>query len=230
MVAAFTGTGLGLFNSSVTQLGGASGGAGRLGQSNSRYSVNVASGNLVLQDIDETILTRGLPVSMLRTYNSQGTVAGQGQDGWMSAFDRRVGTLTGTANTAGSTLTRYLADGSQALFVYDTGRARYVSAVGDGIHDEILWNASAGTAQWMDMNAKVREQYDASGRLIMVGSLETGVSYNLSYDAAGRLFSIVSNVSASGDGLFLAYDSVSGRLIAVVSRENGQAYGQVWYD
>ena len=90
MAAVFTGTGLGLFNSSYTQLGGASGGSGRLGQSNSRYYVNLASGNLVLQDIDETILTRGLPVSMLRTYNSQGTVAGQGQDGWMSAFERRV--------------------------------------------------------------------------------------------------------------------------------------------
>jgi YD repeat-containing protein len=230
MVAVFTGTGLGVFNSSLTQLGGASGGAGGVGQSGERQYVNLATGNLVLQDIDESILTRGLPISMLRTYNSQGTVAGQGQDGWMSAFDRRVGNLTGTANTAGSTLTRYLADGSQALFVYDIGRARYVSAVGDGVHDEIVWNVSAGTALWMDLNTKVREQYDAAGRLIMVGSLETAVNYNLSYDAAGRLFSIVSNVSANGDGLFLAYDDASGRLIAVVSRENGQAYGQVWYD
>jgi hypothetical protein len=124
MAAVFTGTGLGLFNSSYTQLGGASGGSGRLGQSNSRYYVNLASGNLVLQDIDETILTRGLPVSMLRTYNSQGTVAGQGQDGWMSGFERRVGNLTGTLNTAGSTVTRYLGDGSEVVYTWDASRAK----------------------------------------------------------------------------------------------------------
>ena len=62
MVAVVAGTGLGLFNTSFTQLGGASGGSPTVGQSGERHYVNLANGNLVLQDVDETILTRGLPV------------------------------------------------------------------------------------------------------------------------------------------------------------------------
>ncbi|MFZ5875159.1 MAG: DUF6531 domain-containing protein, partial [Nitrospirota bacterium] len=201
-----------------------------MGQSNSRHYVNLATGNLVLQDVDETILTRGLPISMLRTYNSQGTVAGQGQDGWLSAFERRVGAPTGTANTSGSTITRYLGDGSQALFVYDVARGRYISSTGDGMHEEIVWSTASNYAFWTDFNAKQREQYDSTGKLTLIQSLETGVGYTLTYDNAGRIFSVVSNVSANGDGLFFAYDDTSGRLIGLVSREGGQTLGQVWYD
>ncbi|MFD0727700.1 DUF6531 domain-containing protein, partial [Lysobacter brunescens] len=233
MAAVFTGTGLGLFNSSFTQLGGASGGSGRLGQSNSRYYVNLATGNLVLQDIDETILTRGLPVSMLRTYNSQGTVAGQGQDGWMSAFDRRVGNLSGTVNTAGSTVTRYLGDGSEVVYAWDETRYAYVSSVGDGMHDIITASGANGPWSWQDGNTQHIDTYDATGRLTTIRDAKSGASYSLLYDEHDRLFGVVSDIAmggaADGDGLFFAYEGDTQRLLGVVSRENGVAKGQVWY-
>ncbi|WP_345305001.1 putative Ig domain-containing protein, partial [Lysobacter hankyongensis] len=239
MVAVFTGTGLGLFNSSLTQLGGASGGAGGVGQSGERQYVNLATGNLLLQDIDESILTRGLPIGFVRTYNSRGQVTESGrqvqvgQDGWLNIFERRISNLTGTLKQPGSTVTRTLADGSEVVFSWDTGRNAYVSMAGDGAQDLILVDATGATWTWYDGSTMDREVYDASGsnggRLVSIVKGSSGASYNLNYNAdTGRLFSVVSGLDAAADGLFFAYDG-SGRLSGVITRENGIVRGQVWY-
>ncbi|MGG6463274.1 hypothetical protein, partial [Solilutibacter silvestris] len=67
MVAVFTGNGLGLFRSSLGQLGMTLGGKAGLGQSRESQYVNVANGNLVLQGADEQLTWQGLNVGMLRT-------------------------------------------------------------------------------------------------------------------------------------------------------------------
>ena len=239
MVAVFTGTGLGVFNSSVTQLGGASGGAGGVGQSGERQYVNLATGNLVLQDIDESILTRGLPIGFVRTYNSRGLVTESGrqvqigQDGWLNIFERRISNLTGTLNQPGSTVTRTLADGSEVVFSWDGDRNGYVSTVGDGTHDLIVADATGTTWTWYDGTTMDREVYDATGsnggRLASIFKASSGASYHLNYNAgSGRLFSVVSGLDAGADGLFFAYDN-DGRLSGVITRENGIVRGQVWY-
>lgn len=95
MVAIFTGNGFGLFDSPQGN------GATRLGQGRDSFSINAATGNLVLQSFDESLLVRGLGAAALRTYNSRGLVADVGQDGWITGYERRV-QFTGTPGGAGT--------------------------------------------------------------------------------------------------------------------------------
>lgn len=62
MSAVFTGNGLGLFNTSLNQLGGGLGGQARVGQGGEQQFVNLATGNLVWQGQDEHLTFRGLDV------------------------------------------------------------------------------------------------------------------------------------------------------------------------
>src|SRR5687768_16474668 len=107
MVAIVSGNGLGLSGTSMTQLGLGFGGSSGIGQSRGGQYVNIATGNLMLRDLDESILVRGFDASFLRTYNSRGTVGGAsgvGQDGFVTGYERRV-SLTGTLNQANSIMT-----------------------------------------------------------------------------------------------------------------------------
>ena len=70
MVAVITGNGLGIGNSSLTQIGQGPGGSAGLGQDPLNQYVNAANGNLILQTVDEGLLFDGLLLNMLRTYNS----------------------------------------------------------------------------------------------------------------------------------------------------------------
>lgn len=236
MVAVFTGTGLGLFNSSATQVGASSSGVGHRGE---RPYVNLASGNLVLQDIDESVLTRGLSIAFLRTYNSRGlaTEAGRqtqiGADGWINVFERKVSNLTGTVNTVGSTVTRTLGDGSEVVYAWDASRAAYVSTVGEGAHDTITWTATGSLWTWTEGSTLNREVYDASGtnggRLLRIIDARSAAQYNLTYTAAGPtgLVSTIYSSLTNGDGLSFTY--TSGRLTKVSTREGGVTIGQVDY-
>src|SRR6266511_3102537 len=107
MAAIVSGASLGLSNSSATVLGA----QGRIGPapqggSGERVYVNAASGNLVLQRQDEVLLGTGADVSLLRTYNSQGLLNDDNGDNWRLGVYKRVYNLTGTVNTAGSTVDR----------------------------------------------------------------------------------------------------------------------------
>jgi len=228
MAAVVSGSGLGLFNSSLAQIGHSHGGQAGVGQALEGQYVNVATGNLVLQDQDESILTRGLPISFVRTYNSLGTVGGVGQDGWLHGFERRVTGLTGTVNTAGSTVRRVLGDGTESVFAWDTGSSAYVSTSGSGAHDTLTFASNQWT--WTEGSSLQREIYDASGtsggRLMTILDVKSGAGYNLSY-VSGRLTSVVSSL-ANGDGLFFVYDE-SDRLLSIDSREASSMRSQVLF-
>ena len=58
MSAVFTGNGLGLFNTSLSQVG--AGGNARLGQRSDLQYVNLATGNLVWQSNDEHLRLRSI--------------------------------------------------------------------------------------------------------------------------------------------------------------------------
>ncbi|MFK2902132.1 RHS repeat protein, partial [Dyella jejuensis] len=148
MVAVITGNGLGLGNTSLTSLGQAQGGSPSLGQAANSSYVNTATGNLVLQSQDEGLLFDGLPLNVLRTYNSQGQL--NGNDGWSYGFSRNVNSLTGTLNTVGSTVTRTDDDGSSVVYTYDASLGAYVSTDQSGAVDTLGWNATATTWTWTD--------------------------------------------------------------------------------
>lgn len=83
MVAIVSGSSLGLSLTSLatgqdTMTGSAA--AGRQGQ---HIFVNTSNGNLVLQKKDDYLVSNGLDLSSLRTYNSQGSADGDGNnDNW----------------------------------------------------------------------------------------------------------------------------------------------------
>src|SRR5215469_2714208 len=107
MVAIVTGNGLGLERSSGLVLGsnGQLGSAafGRYGED---VTVNAATGNLVIGRTDEILIGQGPDSVISRSYNSLGSSSGLGtNDNWQLNDERHVTGLTGTVNTAGSTIT-----------------------------------------------------------------------------------------------------------------------------
>jgi len=228
MAAVISGNGLGLFN---TTLGG---GAGGVGQGKDGQYVNVASGNLLLQSQDEQLVFRGLPVAQLRTYNSQGTLAQTGLDGWLTGFERRIELLSGTFNQAGSVMRRYTGDGAYQDFVFASTNT-YVSTDGEGAHDTLV--ATAGLWTYTEGSSRYQEDYEQSalqGRLRTIRTFKSdGVTptvWDVSYDAQGRISAVTANDgTGNGDALLFGYDATTGYLSTVSTREGGLVRGQVSY-
>ncbi|MES2039885.1 MAG: DUF6531 domain-containing protein, partial [Pseudomonadota bacterium] len=158
MVAIVGGNGVGLNQASLAPLGE----RGNLGQSGSNKTgektyVNVATGNVVIQDNDAVLVGRGDDVSILRTYNSQGKMSDDNGDAWWINGYRRITNLTGTLNTAGSEVERVGQDGSVSKFVYDTTRQLYVGAPGNAEFDTLVSDGTTWT--WTDTVSHQTETY-----------------------------------------------------------------------
>ena len=240
MVAVFTGSGLGLYNTSYTQLGFATGGNAGIGQSRENQYVNLATGNLVLQDLDESLIARGLNAAFLRTYNSRGVVAGTGQDGWVTGFERNL-TLTGTLNAAGSTMTLNTGDGQSVVFTYSGTANTYTTTGGDGAHDSLVWNATSLVWTYTEGSSRREERYadhanaTLKGRLLWIRDLRsdgtTPAQYDIIYDASNRISQVRSvdgAAAASRDAIVFTYNT-AGQLASISTREGGTTRVQVTY-
>ena len=241
MAAVFTGTGLGLFNSSFTQLGGASGGSGVFGQRRTGQYVNVATGNLVLQDLDESLLVRGMNAGFLRTYNSRGTVTGAGQDGWVTGFERNIVLGAGVFNQFGSTMLRNAGDGTLQTFRWVSDNT-YRSTDGDGADDTLTWDALARQWTYLEGSTRREELYadhadsTLQGRLVRIRDLKsdgtTPAQFDVLYDANNRVSEVRSTDGASAgsnDAIVFGYNGMTNQLISVSTRENGTLKSQVRY-
>src|SRR5262245_64963270 len=142
MAAIVTGSSLGILQGSAALLG-AQGqlGTSTQGRAGERVYLNAATGNLVIQGQDEILVGRGPDAAFLRTYNSQGLLNDDNGDNWRLNFHRRVEGLTGTVNTAGSTIKRIDADGAEAVYTYDATLGKYISTEGSGAHDTLSYNS-----------------------------------------------------------------------------------------
>jgi hypothetical protein len=161
MVAIVSGNGLGLYNSSSNPLGTGTGGQPGLGHLGDQLYVNSSTGNLIIQQQDEVLASIGLDLNLVRTYNSQGTVDGDNNDNWRIGLVRSLYSLTGTVNTAGSTVTKVYGDGHESVFTYDSTRSLYVSTDGDGAHDTLSYNGT--TWIFTDGTAGAKEEYQSDG-------------------------------------------------------------------
>lgn len=185
MTAIVAGQGLGLTNTSLGLLGGQGqlgvAGQGRAGE---KVVVNAASGNLVVQQLDEWLVGIGPDVGVSRTYNSQATEDGDNGDNWRLGFSRKViGTYTGLAN---STVQRIDEDGATTTYVWNGSNA-YVSKTGGGSFDTLTWDGSVWT--WTDGDTQTKETYGSYGvngqyRLNTVKDTDTK-SLTLRYAANG---------------------------------------------
>ncbi|PTU63412.1 RHS repeat domain-containing protein, partial [Chromobacterium haemolyticum] len=200
MVAVVSGVGLGLQNSSLAALGGQGQlGEAAFGRGGERVYVNAGNGNLVLQRRDEFLAGNGLPIQLLRTYNSQGRGGDAGN--WRLGYSRQLFDFNGAPGSAGSQLRRQAEDGSDTLYRYDTARGLYLAQGGAGAEDTVRWDGQAWT--WTDGDSRSQERYDGAGRLQQVQSRD-GQTVTLDYDGAGR---IVGLRSADGETLFVDYDA-----------------------
>ncbi len=203
MVAVFTGGGLGVANGSGYVLGS----RGQLGQANlgrggDHVYVNAATGNLIIQNRDELLIGRGPDSAISRTYNSQGTFTDDNGDNWRSNAAHKVAGLTGTVNTAGSTITRTDWDGSQTVYTYNATLTKYLSTASEGAYDTLSFAANVWT--WTDGNSRVTESYDSlnSGRITSRTDSD-GNSLTFAYGAGGQVSQVT---SANGEITYLDYN------------------------
>lgn len=163
MVAVVAGAGLGLERSSAWVLGSRGQlGQAQLGRGADNVYVNAATGNLVVQGQDEMLMGVGVSDPVSRTYNSLGTLSDDNSDNWRESVSRQVGGLTGTVNTAGSTVTLTDWDGSDVAFTWDATRNAYVSTQGAGAYDTLAYAAATSTWTFTDGSTQVQETYDAA--------------------------------------------------------------------
>ena len=231
MVAVVSGTGLGLFATSLTQIGAGLGGGSSIGGSRADQHVNVATGNLILTGWDESLFGHGMATGLVRTYNSQGSFGQAGADGWQTGYERTVRLASGTVNTAGSTVERATADGGVVTYAWDASRSAYVSMTGDGAHDTITLSASKWL--WTEGSTQVQETYTAStpstaGKLEKIVDLATNATYTFTYTGA----QLTRITGTNAETLEFGYDA-SNRLASVGTSErvNGVLVpkGQVTY-
>ncbi|WP_332819384.1 AHH domain-containing protein [Sphingopyxis sp.] len=162
MVSIFVGSGAGFARGSGATLSGAGIlGSGVQGRGGETVSVNAATGNLLISQQDEFLLGRGPDAAIQRTYNSLAEVSDcDNGDQWQFSTTRRVFGLTGTLNTAGSTIRRQGGDGSVVTYSWNAAQSAYVATDGDGAHDRLV--KSGATWVWTDGSSRVTETYEAS--------------------------------------------------------------------
>ena len=203
MVGIVSGNALGLGFTSLATLGQQGGtGVARQGRSGETVHVNVASGNLVLQDEDALLASVGLDAAALRTYNSQGSFTDDNADNWSTGVFAQMLRLTGTRNAAGSTLVRTSRDGAQSVYSYEASSGRYASTDGAGAYDRIVYEASSSQYLWTGGDTGVQERYESAstGRLLTSRDPSGNV---LTYAYTGELLTQV--IDASGESLCFDY-------------------------
>ncbi|WKB56040.1 LysM peptidoglycan-binding domain-containing protein [Eleftheria terrae] len=221
MTAIVAGQGLGWMTSSLGQLG-AGGQLGQAGQGRSgeRVYVNAGTGNLVVQQQDEWLMGAGPDVALLRTYNSLGGADGDNNDQWRLGLSRRITGYNATDNT----VRRMAEDGSEALYRWDAARNLYVNKDGTGAFDTLAWSGSAWT--YTDGDTQRREVYEVTNATTREARLKSvtevdGKSLTLGY--SGALLTSVK--TASGETLFIDYDSAAGKTANITQLRTVKADG-----
>ena len=215
MVAIVSGNGAGILNTSAGTLGqGGVFGNATNGNSKDSVYINIANGNLLMQDQDDCIDARGVDTEIVRTYNSQGVVNSGDGVGWRQTTRRQLTGLTGTVNTAGSTITRTVGDGSVTVFTYDVARAAYVTTEGGGAYQTITYNVAYNQWIWQsDHNDQYGEQelyVGTTGLIHSATDFRYGAVFYFTYDASNRLSKLT---NARGDTTY--FDFVNGNVSKV---------------
>jgi YD repeat-containing protein len=224
MVAIFSGNSTGFERSSRSMLGN-SGllGSAALGRSGEQVFVNASNGNLLISQKDEFLVGRGPDAAIARTYNSLGDLSDDNGDNWRQGTDRRIYGLTGTLNTAGSTVRRVSADGSDILYSWDAAKSAYVTPDGDGAYDQLT--SSAGVWTWTDGSNQLRETYAAYGAIWRISQqLDTdGNAITFTYSGAN-----LTQVSTA-DGGTITYEWSGNRITRIVTSSQAASLARTYY-
>ncbi|WP_419688228.1 Ig-like domain repeat protein [Burkholderia theae] len=221
MVAIVSGNNLGLNLGSFAVLGsnGKFGNAvqGRSGES---AYVNVANGNLVLQDNDALLMGLGLNISDLRTYNSQGTANFTNGDGWQTGLYKSV------VRQSDGTFERTDSDGSTSIYAWDATSQGYVETTSAGSALSTIRVNADGTLTWTNGSTGTTETYEGGGSGLLLSSTDTdGNTLAYSYDRNNLLTRVT---DASGETLNFTY---SGQNLIQLSTTlaSGQRINEISY-
>nr|WP_314623084.1 LysM peptidoglycan-binding domain-containing protein [uncultured Noviherbaspirillum sp.] len=227
MAAIVSSDALGLATSSIATLGPrATSGNALQGRGTERVYVNLASGNLVLQDADERLVGSGLTVEGVRTYNSQGRFDGAYTPGPYNVSGLQPPHLefTGKLLRPGTTVTRVDQDGGVTYYDFDTARGLYLCTDGAGAYDTIAYDGNNLT--WTDGDTGVTERY-ADGKPHNWALAERrdpdGNTLRFSYNRWGQVERIV---TASGESTLFDYSAGLLTQVRNVTRD-GPAAGTV---
>lgn len=202
MVAIVSGNSLGLSLTSLATLGqrgtfGTSSG----GNSGEQAFVNVFNGNLVVQDTDEELKARGLDVTALRTYNSQGLTDDDNSDNWTSGFFDKNIIVSGTLGNASSTVTRVAQDGARAVYTWHAASSAYRTTEGSGAHDTITYDSTY--LHWKDGSTGAHERYRRNDSRLAFAA--DGRGNELTYEYNNNRISKIS--TNAGESLVFDYNN-----------------------
>jgi YD repeat-containing protein len=171
-----------------------------------RASVNVFTGNLVVQDQDLLLIARGEDLSYLRTYNSQGRLEDDATDNWLGGVQAMRLVLEGKTGEAGSAIVRIDRDGARARYTFDASSRRYVTTEGSGAHDHIT--AGATTLRWTDGASQNVQTYEKGGAGRLLGSTDaSGNTTAYAWHTGGPTDGLPDHVTdASGDTIRFDYE------------------------
>ncbi|WP_027708699.1 RHS repeat protein [Zooshikella ganghwensis] len=164
MVAVVSGYGLGLFNTTTVGLGNKA----EFGQGKESIKINAVTGNLILQQKDDALISQGIDAHLLRTYNSQGLLNDANGDNFRFGFNQQLLGLTGEINQPNSTIQRISADGATTTYTYNTQQQCYISTDGSGAHDKLEYLGD-NRWRWTEGSSLITETYhwqNNQGRLI----------------------------------------------------------------
>ena len=210
MVAVVTGNTLGLVAGSAGVLGGNGQlGSAATGRGGDIAFVNASTGNLTIQRQDELLLGLGPDIGIVRTYNSQGLFDFDNNDNWQISLYRRVFGLTGTVNTAASTIKRTSADGAELTYTYDATLLKYVNKDGAGSFDTLTFNSAANTWTWVDGDSRTAETFELQvAGTYRIKNLADTDGNTLTYSYNNATDSLITQVlSANGERTDLIYNA-----------------------
>ena len=173
-------------------------GSNRVPSTKQSDPVNVSSGNMHRTVTDVSVMGRGLPVALARTYNSRSNASGAFGFGWTWTYGEMV-----VPNADGSVTYRE-ADGSEHVFA--ASGAEFVSPPGK--HLDLARQADGWTLTFKD---GLQHEFDARGA--MVGQVDpNGNRIAIRLDANGLPVSVV---DAAGRTV-LTFTTTAGKITQVI--------------
>jgi YD repeat-containing protein len=177
----FAGENFGTLNSSLSSLGDVLP-SRSLGQAKIDVGANVANGNLFIRDHHKTLTDRGLNIDIGYVYNHQAKTP------WTLAAAKSIGPLTGTKNTAGSTVTLIEKDGHETVYTYNATTQTYL-AVGGEQGNRTLTANTDGTWSYHEIGSGVTGTFNTTGKeTTRIDAQGRGLSFT--YDSSNRLTAI----------------------------------------
>ncbi|GJI93773.1 hypothetical protein RugamoR57_04910 [Duganella caerulea] len=162
--------------------------------------IAIGTGNKVQAEVDYAGATPGLPLSLTRTYNGGVFTGYSGESGafgsrWSHLVDRKLRLLPNRTETK---CFRRNSNGLQ--FCESTPVANAAPAVSVSRPDGKVYNFNQSGSQWVgdaDVDERLSAQYASDGVTPVGWIYVTSGQDTESYDAAGRLLSIVSKTGAT---------------------------------